>query len=141
MDLSQIPLFAALNKRMAWINERQTVLAENVANVDTPGYSVQDLKEPDFSKLVAGTSEKLPLLTSAPGHLSVTPGSSGAALDFSTFKPRHDRAPNGNNVQLDEQALEVSKNASNYSLMEALYRSQLSLVKMALGSGSSSGGG
>lgn len=134
MDTSQIPLFAALNKRMAWLNERQTVLAENVANVDTPGYKAQDLKQPDFSQMLAATSGKLTLATSDPGHITSTPG--GAS--FEIVKTEGSQSPNGNNVQLDEQALKVSQNASEFSLMETLYRSQLGLVKMALGS---NGGG
>lgn len=137
MDISQIPLFAALNKRMAWLNERQTVLAENVANADTPGYTAQDLKEPNFSQMLAATSGKLALATSDPGHLTSAPN---GKPDFQIVKSEGDRMLNGNNVQLDEQALKVSENASEFSLMETLYRSELGLVKMALGSsgGSSS---
>src|SRR5487761_1715476 len=59
MDLSQVPLFAALSKRMAWLTERQTVLAQNVANADTPGYVAQDLPEPDFRKYLARSTAKV----------------------------------------------------------------------------------
>ena len=135
MDISHIPLFAALSKRMDWINQRQTVLAENIANVDTPGYAAQDLKQPDFGQMVAATSMKLTLLTSEPGHLN----SSSQGPDFQTLTSEAARSPSGNNVQLDEQAMKVSQNASDFSLMETLYRAQLGLMKMALGSGSGSG--
>jgi flagellar basal-body rod protein FlgB len=136
MDLSHIPLFAALNKRMSWINERQVVLAENVANVDTPGYKAQDLKPADFSKLVSATTGKLGMLVSDPGHLRP---SSQIGGDYEMTKTEGQTTTTGNNVQLDEQAFKVSQNASDFSLMETLYRSQLSLVKMALGSGGSGG--
>ena len=56
MDLSKIPIFEAIAKRMSWLGERQTVLAQNVANADTPGFAARDLKAPDFSRLMAQPS-------------------------------------------------------------------------------------
>lgn len=135
MDISHIPLFAALNKRMSWINERSVVLAENIANVDTPGYVAKDLKQPDFSHLVAA-SGPLALATSEPGHLGGTTQIRGG---FQTESAAGETTPTGNSVQLDEQALKVSQNASDFSLMETLYHSQLGLLKMALGSSGNSG--
>ena len=38
MDLRNIPIFGAISRRMAGLNERQQVLAQNIANSDTPGY-------------------------------------------------------------------------------------------------------
>ena len=40
MDLNSIPLMSMLAKRMAWLNQRQSVLAQNVANVNTPNYKI-----------------------------------------------------------------------------------------------------
>ena len=44
MNLPDIPLFAMLRERMSWLNQRQGVLSQNVANADTPGYGARDLK-------------------------------------------------------------------------------------------------
>ena len=38
MTISNIPLFSMLRTRMHWHQERQRVLAENVANADTPRF-------------------------------------------------------------------------------------------------------
>ena len=38
-----------LRRRMQWHQERQRLLAENVANADTPNYRVRDLVPPDFN--------------------------------------------------------------------------------------------
>ncbi|MGL1404924.1 flagellar basal body protein, partial [Vibrio parahaemolyticus] len=38
VDYSNLPVFVALQKRQQWLQQRQSVLAENVANADTPGY-------------------------------------------------------------------------------------------------------
>ena len=34
---------------MCWLNARQNVLSQNVANADTPGYTARDLKPVDFA--------------------------------------------------------------------------------------------
>jgi flagellar basal-body rod protein FlgB len=138
MDISHIPLFAALDKRMSWINERSVVLAENIANVDTPGYVAKDLKQPDFSHLVASSgSGPLAMLASEPGHLGGTMRANG---NYKLENSDGETTPTGNSVQLDEQALKVSQNASDFSLMETLYHQQLGMLKSALGSSSGSGG-
>src|SRR5690349_5474471 len=76
MDLSRIPLFEALTKRMGWLGERQGVLAQNIANADTPGYVAKDLAPPDFSQLVAGASQRLAMATSDPRDLPPAGGQS-----------------------------------------------------------------
>ncbi len=50
MNLPEIPLLSMLKTRMTWLNQRQDVLSQNVANADTPGYAAHDLKPVDFSQ-------------------------------------------------------------------------------------------
>ncbi len=38
MAITDIPILSMLRTRMQWAQERQRVLAENVANADTPNY-------------------------------------------------------------------------------------------------------
>jgi flagellar basal-body rod protein FlgB len=133
MDLSRIPLFAALAKRMDWIGERHNVLAQNVANADTPGYVAQDLKEPDFASLLADSGKRLALTISAPGQLSAPAPAGG----YDRIPVAGDRTLTGNGVSLEEEMLKVSQNASDYSLVETIYRAQLGLIKTALGGGNS----
>ena len=48
MPLNDITSLAALRTRMQWHHERQRVLAENIANSDTPNFKPRDLVEPRF---------------------------------------------------------------------------------------------
>ena len=48
MNLPDVPLLSMLRERMTWLNQRQDVLSQNVANADTPGYVARDLKPLDF---------------------------------------------------------------------------------------------
>ena len=50
MSINDLPGLAALRTRMQWHQERQRVLAENVANSDTPNFRPRDLVEPKFDR-------------------------------------------------------------------------------------------
>src|SRR5437764_2344117 len=50
MPISDIPIFSMLRTRMQWHQERQQVLADNVANADTPNFRPSDLSPPDFNR-------------------------------------------------------------------------------------------
>ena len=48
MPISDLPISSMLRTRMQWHQERQRLLAENVANADTPNYRARDLAPPEF---------------------------------------------------------------------------------------------
>eukprot|EP01036_Dinobryon_divergens_P000967 gene967-1270_t len=50
MGVADIPLLSQIKGRMTWLDERQRLIAQNVANSDTPGYVGRDLRAPtDFA--------------------------------------------------------------------------------------------
>ena len=53
MNLPDVPLFSMLRERMTWLNQRQDLLSQNVANADTPGYVARDLKPLDFEQALS----------------------------------------------------------------------------------------
>ena len=60
MDITEIPLFAMLKSRMGYLTERQRVIAQNVANADTPNYLPQDLKPYSFQSHMAAAAASQP---------------------------------------------------------------------------------
>jgi flagellar basal-body rod protein FlgB len=48
VSVTDLPIVAMLRNRMQWQQTRQKVLAENVANADTPGFRARELKAPRF---------------------------------------------------------------------------------------------
>src|SRR5712692_11335138 len=78
MDLGNIPLFKAMMSRMAWLTERQQVLAQNVANADTPNFKPRDLKAVSFRDLVAGSSSGKLQVAATQAHHLVPAGASAA---------------------------------------------------------------
>lgn len=135
MDIGQIPLFAALSKRMSWLTARQTVLAENVANANTPGYVAKDLKELDFKSLIGSNRSYGPLQLAAdqPGHIApATPSNPAPVVEV----PGNESL-DGNGVSLEGQMMKVSSNAAEYALVTTLYKDNVSMIKTVLGGGSS----
>lgn len=53
MSFFDLPILSALKTRMNYHAQRQVVLAQNVANAETPGYGARDLEKPDFRRLLA----------------------------------------------------------------------------------------
>ena len=131
MDLRSIPLFEAITRRMSWLSDRQTVLAENVANANTPGYNEKDLKEPDFKALLGGTSSAVHLVATQPGHFTL-PADGGQP---GTIDTTEDRTLNGNGVSIEAQMMKVSENAADYALTTTLYKQNIALFKTALDNG------
>jgi flagellar basal-body rod protein FlgB len=137
MDIGQLPLFAALSKRMSWLTARQTVLAENVANANTPGYVAKDLKDLDFKSLIGNRPSGGPLQLAAdqPGHIAPTAPSNPAPV----ITVADDKSLDGNGVSLEAQMMKVSTNAADYSLITTLYKQNISMIKTVLGGGGSGG--
>lgn len=142
MDLTKIPLMAAIKDKMQWLNRNQTVLAGNVANADTPGYKPQRLAEQDFSALVDSQKtaarkrasggpvvSQVSLLATRPGHMGQA-GQQGSArlMDKETGMS----APDGNAVDLESELLAVAQNQMDYNLMVELYRKQVGLLNAAM---------
>jgi flagellar basal-body rod protein FlgB len=125
MDLSKIPLFEVLTKRMAWLSDRQAVLAENVANADIPGYVAHDLKPPDFQKLLSESTSQVALATTEPGHIQVKP--TLASLETNETTGSEKKPP------VEEEMMKVSQTANDYALVSTLYRANLNLVMTVIG--------
>src|ERR1700733_10466102 len=76
MNLTDVPFLSMLRERMTWLNQRQDVLTQNVANADTPGYSARDLKAPDFLQELSKAANPMQsagqLMTTDPHHIALT---------------------------------------------------------------------
>ena len=125
MDLTDIGLFQLAEQKLAWLGQRQQVLAQNVANASTPGYQARDL--PAFAKVLAGATPTLAVTD--PMHIQLA-SNSGAALQAP--RPR-ERAPDGNAVSLEEQLTKVADTASTQELVLNLYHKYQGMFRTALG--------
>lgn len=129
MPISELPILSKLRMRMLWHQERQRVLAENVANADTPGFRPHDLAPLEVDRLVSPPGAVV-LARTNPGHL----GAGAADASFQSLPDtRYDIRPAGNGVILEEEMLKVAANQMDYQAATALYTRSLGLFKTALG--------
>lgn len=133
MPINDISALTALRTRMQWHQERQRVLAENIANSDTPNFKPRDLVEPKFDAQGGNASSgaTLAMMRTTSG-LNIA--GSGPASNFD--QNRHagfQTRPAGNAVNLEDQMLKVSANQMDYAAVTSLYSRSLRLLKMAVG--------
>src|SRR3954464_3663719 len=84
MDVGDIPLLAMLKGRLGYLSDRQRVIAENVANSDTPGYKSRDLKAFSFQAHVQAASGATP----AAGAVAAAPAGVMAVTQPGHMQPK-----------------------------------------------------
>lgn len=136
MDFTSIPLFSTMKAKLGYLSERQGVIAQNIANADTPGYQAKDVKAPDFSKALSHSAQKLQkqlqLTSTNSKHFagsSISSGGSNIINSDSTYE----RNPNGNNVVIEEEMSKIAENQMEYQKVLNLYRKSVEMFKTAIG--------
>lgn len=128
----KLPLLSALTEKMKWHQARQGLLAQNVANAETPGYRGSDLKAFAFDEHVKTLSTaKIATVATQPTHISVQgSGATGfGAREANSFEI----TPEGNGVTLEDEMMKVTANQLDYQTITAVYTRSLRIIKSALG--------
>lgn len=133
MSLNDVPLFAMLRGKLGYLTERQRVVAQNVANVDTPGYTPRDLTPFSFEASLRGrVGPAVQLPKTNPRHATITlssapPGGAWKAEDAPDSETKLD----GNQVVLEEQMMKMTEARMNYEAAIGFYQKSLGLLRMA----------
>lgn len=136
MNPTNAPLFNLLSARMGWLGQRQAILAQNIANADTPDYRPRDLRESDFQKLAqgfAGRPARLAIERTAGSHM-VGRASARIGLVGEKQHTPYETSPDGNAVILEEQTAKAGKVALDHQLASNIYKKYVGMIKIALGS-------
>lgn len=137
MDLTNIPLMAALKNRMKWLNHNQVVISENIGHADTPGYKAKELEKQNFSGLVddltSGGHTTTGMRTTSSRHMDIN-GSDGGEAKKTEIKGAEE-TPTGNSVVLEEEMLKLADNQMKYGMVVNLYKKNVGLMNIALGKG------
>lgn len=144
VDTSSIAIFQAVTGRMRELQAKQEVIAQNVANADTPGYQARELVERDFSDVLAKVSDPsgAPKVAkpgiAVPAEMTALGSQAAARADTRTERGTFEVKPNGNTVVLEEQLLSLANVQMEYTALTNLYRKQSGLIKTAIGKGGGS---
>lgn len=137
MKLDDIPLFAMLKGRMGYLSARQRVIAENVANADTPGFTPRDIRPPSFEQTLraggvttsgAGTGG---LARTNAAHMAGPSGSTQSSPFKPENSPDSETRLDGNSVVLEEEMLKMAESRMSYDAAISFYQKSLNLLRMA----------
>jgi flagellar basal-body rod protein FlgB len=124
--MEPVSLFDLAAKQAQWLSVRQSAIAGNIANANTPGYTANDV-EP-FEKVLDRTA--VSLQTTEVGHL----GSAATNAGF-TIKPQEDDGvvlPSKNSVVLEDQLLKAGEVRRSFELNTAIVKAFHSMMMMAV---------
>jgi len=137
MAIGDIGMMDALKTRMQWHQARQRVIAENVANADSPRYRAKDLAEPQMPAAVAAASGAKGSVRAPVVGLAVTSAGHMSGSDTGRFRTAgrgdFEVRPSGNAVDLEEQMTKSAENQLDYQTAASLYQQSLGLLRIALG--------
>jgi flagellar basal-body rod protein FlgB len=105
-------LFDLAFQRSQWLSVRQTAVAENIANANTPNYRARDV-EP-FAATLDQTSGGLTMVATSAGHLSLE----SAPVRASTVNAARswDITSHGNDVSMEKELIKAGEVTRDYSL-------------------------
>jgi flagellar basal-body rod protein FlgB len=114
-------------RHLHWLDRRQSVLAQNVANADTPGYRPSDLVP--FRRELEGQM-RLAMARTQAGHGA---GSPLAAANARAERGAREVTPDGNAVSLDREALRIAETDTAHQVAMAVHRSFTGMFRLTLG--------
>ncbi len=109
----------ALERAISGASMRQSVLANNLANAETPGFHRSDL---DFHGALAQAMKT----------------GDGALIDATSFTPQQDpqtMRADGNGVDVDVEAANLAKNGLEYESLVQVAHARLDILRSAMGVG------
>lgn len=98
-------------------SQRHAVIADNIANADTPNYKAKDLKP--FAEIF---TDAVRSGTALSGSYDAVTLDVGDAL-----------SPNGNSVSIEDQMMRSAQVQNDHELSLMLYKKSLGLMKLAIG--------
>ena|SRR2546427_4005690 len=120
----EAPLFPTVENLLSWTSKRQQALAANVANMDTPGYRAKDYS---FDEELA----TIDLSSTSNNHITPIEDTNHVRLYDVDTKVK----PNGNNVDLEREMKEITKNALQYITLVQYLNQKIRTLRAAISEG------
>jgi len=124
---STLDIFATAKAMAVHAGQKQAVVAQNIANADTPGYRARGVV--DFKTLHKTGSDGAVQKATRPGHLN---GATAAATSAPTYEIQDAAAPNGNTVSLEGEMLQGVAAKRQHDRALAIYKSSLGILRSAM---------
>ncbi len=113
--MEPIYLFDLASTQQNWLATRQAVVAQNIANANTPGYVAKEVAP--FKNVYDQT--QLDLVSTSPGHMALGPlNADDATKDASPWEV----VPSGNSVSMEREMLKANEVSREYSMNTAIVK-------------------
>ena len=132
MDSTRIGLLELAERRLAWTDQRQTVLAQNIANGNTPQFQPHDLRP--FAETLNNTGS-VTLARTQPNHLQ---SAGGDQSPQEVVDRQNAKSPDGNAVSIDDQLVKLAETETNHEMVTTIYKKYLGMFQTALDRSASS---
>ena len=114
----------------AHASSRQSVIAQNIANADTPGYKARDMATfaDSFHETAQMRTGNRPVRA---GHIALGVGSTGGDIfESAAFGAE---SPNGNTVSLEDQLVRVADVKYQHDLALGIYAKSMNILRAGMG--------
>lgn len=135
MNTSSDLTLTLLTKGLDALSKRQTVIANNIANIETPGFKASDVSfEQSLSRAMTPSSGVV-MQTTDPNHLSADGQRAQDIADLShTVNQRNNTSmrKDGNNVDIENEMLLLAETGLRYQAMTSLASKKLAVMRMVI---------
>ena len=128
----ETPTLSLVERALDYASKRQEALADNIANIDTPGYQRKDASFADVLAASNGgdASGQLAGLTADPRDIPIGPRADGA-IQVET-DPSGPMRIDGNNVDIDAEMARLAQNQVYYQTLTEIAGRQFSDMKYVI---------
>ena len=126
---SDLNVFKTAYAMATHAGQRQSVIARNMANADTPGYQPRDLEA--FQTAFEKTNHQADMTATRAGHLNGV----SAPKPWAEFEAAPSGDPNGNGVSVEEEMLKAVEVKRQHDRALAIYKSSIGILRTSLGRG------
>ncbi|MDD2325714.1 MAG: flagellar basal body rod protein FlgB [Alphaproteobacteria bacterium] len=130
MSLTDGGILSLMKDKMSYLGQKSAVLAQNVANANTPGYRAKELVPfTSFAEEMQKASNTMSVTDATHIVPAAMVGSNAATKKMRSFEV----VPSGNSVDLEQQMMEVSQTAVEYQADTTIYQKFMTLFRIAIG--------
>jgi len=128
-SLSDSGILRLMSEKMSYLGQKNTVLAQNVANSSTPGYKAREIVPFTFDTALKEASGGM----RATSDKHIIPASMAGANAGTKKMRSYETVPSGNSVDLEQQMTEVSQTNMDYQATTAIYHKFMTLLRTVIG--------
>ena len=114
--MSQIYLLQLASQQAKWLTARQTIIANNIANANTPAYQAKDIQP--FAEVLNQT--QVSMATTNPAH--IVPAADEFEAAHSKETDSWDATVSGNSVSLEQEMMKEGDINRSYTLNNNIKR-------------------